>query len=859
MFGKKKTKPIRRFDVEGIAENTVTTEEVTVMPEIKTDKKKKPKKNANKKPKRRTSRMDILNIPRTAQDTVPYFAAYENGIIEIEPGVFSRSYQLADINFRTATDEEQKDIFDKYVDFLNTFDSDIRLQLTLFNKSVDNQDIKENILLKPQRDSLNEYRDEYNKMLIDKMKEGRNNMEKDKFITITVSAPNIEEATLKLSKIDSDVANAIKRINSTDTIPMSLVERLDILHSIYSSTNQHFYRKGTVDGRKIDTFSFKEMIQEGLTTKDMISPKSFVFKKDYVEIDGKFARSFFIQNIPTYVSANVLNDLSELNSEMLVSVNFNKLRADAAQKLLRSQMININSNVIDAQKRAAKSGYDPRLISPELVRAQQEAQDLMDDVAKRNQSLILTTFVITLMAPTLEDLKRNEITLKTTAGKYLLDIKTFLYQQEKALSTALPLGRCDVFVDRLLTTESAAIFIPFSAQELNESNGMYYGLNAISKNLILFNRKNQKNMNGVILGTPGSGKSFSAKREMVNVILNTDDEIYVIDPEQEYVSLAKLLGGEVISISIGGGVYLNPLDMDINYGTGDESDGKSQNPIAMKVDFIAGLFEAMAGDGHPLTSSQLSILDRCLTMIYRPYMDYMIELRKIHPDITCDTSASPTLKDLYNMLLNQQEVEAQSLALVAERFCMGNLDNFAHHTNVKRKNRFTVYDIKNMGESLKELGLKVCLNAVWNQAIENKLIHNTYTWMYIDEFYLLTKTPSSATFLQMIYKRARKWWMLPTGLTQNVTDLLESQQACTILSNCDFVMMLNQSPVDKMELARMFNISPTQMGYITNANVGQGLIYNGKTIVPFIDRFPHNKLYEVMTTKPEDVAAKLAG
>lgn len=854
MFGKKKEKKVvRNFQVE---ENINEQNEEMIEEEAPSKKNKKGKssKKTNTKKKSGGSKKGMLNIPRTAQDTVPYFAAYENGIIEIEPGVFSRSYQLADVNFRTATDEEQKNIFDKYVDFLNTFDSDIRLQLTIFNKSVDNQDIRENILIKPQRDTLNEYREEYNNMLIEKMKEGRNNMEKDKFITITVGAPNIEEATLKLSKIDSDVSTAIKRINFTETYPMTLVERLDILHSIYSSTNQHFYRKGKVDGKNVASFDFKEMIREGLSTKDMICPKSFIFHKDYCEVDNKYVRSYFIQNMPTYISANVLNDITEINSEMLVSANFNKLRPDAAQKLLRNQMVNINSNVIDAQKKAVKAGYDPSLISPELLRAQQEAQDLMDDVAKRNQSLILTTFVITLMANSLEELQRNETLLKTTTGKYLLDIKTFMYQQEKALSTALPLGRCDVFVDRLLTTESAAIFIPFSTQELNENNGMYYGLNAISKNLILFNRKNQRNMNGVILGTPGSGKSFSAKREMINVILNTDDEIYVVDPEQEYVSLAKLLGGEVVSISIGGNVYLNPLDMDINYGVGDEQDGKTQNPIAMKVDFIAGLFEAMAGDGHSLTSAQLSILDRCISMIYRKYMDYMTELRKTHPNITCDTSASPTLKDLYNMLLNQQELEAQSLALVAERFCTGNLDNFAHHTNVRRKNRFTVYDIKNMGESLKELGLKVCLNAIWNQAIENKLVHQKYTWMYIDEFYLLTQTPSSATFLQMIYKRARKWWCLPTGLTQNVTDLLESQEACTILSNCDFVMMLNQSPVDKMQLAQMFGISPTQMGYITNADAGQGLIYNGKTIVPFIDRFPHNKLYNVMTTKPEDVA-----
>lgn len=811
-----------------------------------TSKKTKDKKKKSKK----TSKG--MNIPKTVQDTIPYVAVYKNGIIETEPGIFTKCYKLEDVNFKIATDEEQNNIFDRYVDFLNTFDSDVKLQLVIFNRNLDEKHVQDKILIPFKRDNLNEYREEYNNMLIDKMKEGRNNITKEKYITISIKSNSLDEAFTKFSKLDSEVSSSIKRINGVETLPMKAIERLEILADIFNDTNDNsdFYQKANIHGKDIETFDFSWMVKQGLTTKDLIGPASFKFTKDYVEIGDKFARAMFIDNLPTFMNANILAEITEINSNMLVSLNFNKLRPDKAMSLLKNQLVNINSNVVDAQKRAAKSGYSADLISPELLRAQREAQELMDDVTTRNQSLILTTFVITIIADTLEELNKNVELLKTVMGKYMCQVKTLNYQQEKGLSSSLPLGRCDVFTDRLLTTESAAIFIPFSSQELTQSNGMYYGLNAVSKNLILFNRKNSKNANGVILGTPGSGKSFTAKREMVNVILNTDDDIYIIDPEREYLPLAQLLGGEVIKIAAGGTTYLNPMDMDTDYGNDDES---KTDPIAMKCDFISGLCETMSGDKRALSANQKSIVDRCVRILYQPYLEHMKELQKVDPNNTCDMTASPTLKDFYEMLLSQPEYDAQSLALSLERFCIGSLDTFAHHTNVSRNRRFIVYDIKDIGEGMKELGLQVCLNAVWNQIIANKKI-GRYTWFYLDEFYLLTQTYSSALFLQQVYKRARKWFGIPTGITQNVGDLLASPQACAILNNCDFILMLNQSPIDKMQLANMLNISPTQLSYITNSDPGQGLIYTGKSIVPFVDKFPvDTKLYKVMTTKPEDL------
>ena len=794
-----------------------------------------------------------LKINKTVQESIPYMSISPNGIMELEPGVYSKSYRFEDMNFRTANNEEQTQIFEKFSELLNIFDSDVRLELTIYNRKTTAEMSAKNVLLEYKMDNLNIYREEYNNMLLDKMKEGRNNILKDKFLTVTIKAKNIEEAYIKLAKVDSDINLAVKRINHQDTVPMTGEERLEVLHQIYAEDESDaLLRNIEIDGKHVKKFDFKQMEEQKLTTKDIIGPSVISFKSNYTLIgDSKYAQTIYIKSLPTYISAAILPEVTDINAEMLLSIHYNKLRADKAQGLIKRQLLNINSNVIDAQKNAIKAGYDPSLISPELKRAQNEAEGLMNDLSQRNQSLILTTFAITLFANSEEEIEQNYEMLKSVMAKYICEIGVLKWQQERGFATSLPIGRCDIYTDRLLTTESAAIFIPFSSQELSQRNGMYYGLNAVSRNLILWNRKNSKNMNSCIFGTPGSGKSFSAKREMVNVLLNTEDHVYVIDPEREYTQLAEHLGGTVIKIKTGGDVYLNPLDMDMNYGKDD--DNANVNPIAMKVDYIAGLFEAMAGRGTVLSSNQLSILDRCVNAVYTKYIEHMNQVMSQNPNITCDTSKAPTLRDLYELLTNQPEYEAQSLALCAERFCIGTLDNFAHHTNVNTNNRFIVYDIKDMGDSMKELGLKVCLNAIQNQTITNKG-KGIYTQFYVDEAHLLIQSPSSASYINQIIKRARKWQGLPCLLTQNVSDFLLSREACTIISNCDFIVMLNQAQADKLQLAQMLNISAVQMTYITNADPGHGLIYNGKGIVPFVDRFPTNtQLYYIMSTRPEDV------
>lgn len=805
------------------------------------EKKEQPKKGKNKKGK--STNKENGMIPRTVQESIPYLRVYENGIIETEKNIFSKSYPLGDVNFQIAAQEEQENIFLAYSDLLNSFDSNVRVQITINNRNIDQEEFAETVLLKPRKDTLNEYREEYNEMLKNKMAEGHNNMRREKYITLSIPAESIEDAVTQFAHYDGELSNAIKKITQQETQPMSMIDRLSILHDIYNINSEPLYKTGTVEKKEVESFNFEHMISQGLTTKDIIGPESMEVKKDYIKFGDTYARVLFLDNLPTFLSTNILPDLTDVSCNMLLSVFFEAIPQDKAMKIVRNQIVNINSNVIDAQKKATKSGYSADLISPDLLRAQMESNRILSDMTKRNQKLFLTTIVLTQFAHSLDDLDKDTQSINTVASKHLCQLKKLSYQQEAGFNSCLPLASNRIFVKRMLTTEAASVFIPFAAQELTQKNGMYYGLNAVSKNMILFSRLNSKNANGVILGTPGSGKSFSAKREIINVLLNTDDEVFIIDPEREYAPLTSLLGGESIRIAAGAKVYINPLDMDMDYADDDD-------PITLKSDFINSLCETIIGGRYGLSPIQKSVIDRCVRQVYQPYIEHMNTLKGT---VTYDPDYMPTLVDFYELLLSQPEPEAQNLALSIELYCTGSYDTFAHRTNVNTRSRFVVYDIKDIGSGMKELGLQVCLDAIWNKMISNKKAGKR-TWFYIDEFYLLTQTESSAKFLQQIYKRARKWAGIPTGITQNVGDLLESQIAVTILSNCDFILMLNQAPLDRQNLADLLNISPTQLTYVTNADSGQGLLYTGKTIVPFIDKFPTNtKLYKVMTTKPDEV------
>ena len=808
--------------------------------------------NGRNKAKVHSRKKELLKwkVPQTVQDTIPYLYVYQNGIMELTPGVFSKAYILGDTNFKISSRQGQEKIFQDYSRMLSTFGDTVKVEITIWNKNMDLAEFQKQVLMPMMNDTLNEYREEYNQMLIEKMSGANNNLEKVKVMTLTIEEESIQEAITTFLRLDTEAIKMITSLTGENTKAMTSMERLCMLYDIYNpGSAQKFLQKIQYQGEWQDSVTLQSIHQLGLTTKDVIGPDSFTFKADKVLLGTKtFARTYYVSMIPTWLRGDAFTDLSELPCNMLVSVHYRTLPQDIGSKLIKSYRVNINSNVADAEKSASRAGYSMDLISQELLDSRTEVKNLTNDITKRNQKIVMASIVLTVFTSSEKELEKMDKQISMIANKHQMQIRVLSLQQEYGLATALPVGMNKIAVERLMTTETAAMLIPFSVKELNHEHGMYYGLNAESYGMIRYDRTKGQNYNGVILGMPGSGKSFATKREIINVILNTTDEVYIIDPEREYLPLAEKLGGEVIRIANGSDIYLNPFDMDIEYA--DDGD-----PVKMKADYITTIVDIAIGGRYGISPSERSLIDRVVFEIYEPYLRHLHKTGK-----TIDLEHMPTMQEFYEKMLEQVAPEAQNIALAMERYVKGSHDIFAHKTNVNTDNRFVIYDIKDIGSGLKELGLQICLNSIWNKMIENRK-KGKRTWLYIDEFYLLLKKDTSADFLQEIWKRARKWNGIPTGITQNVEDLLKSEAGRTILNNCGFVMLLNQAPMNLIQLSNIYNISPEEQKYINNGPSGQGLIWmtggqgseSGGTVIPFIDQFPQDtKLYKMMTTKPSD-------
>ena len=780
---------------------------------------------------------------KTAQDTLAYERVYKNGIFEIEPHWYSKSYRLQDVNFTNCSDEDQESIYFNFFDFLNSFDCGVNVTITWNSRSVDKNQFKKEILMSYKNDNLDSLREENNKILLRNIENGQNALHTEKYITVSLYADDIQIAKSAFSRIDGEVSKNIKKITKEETPPMSAEERLGVLYDILhmDTPEEHLNRTAMIDGETVHSFDLASIHRQGLSSKDVIAPDDFNFRhRDYFKMGETYARALFLHELPVSLSTNFIEEITNLPFNMVTSVFYEPQQQDKVIKMIRNQIVNVNSNVIDAQKKATKNGYSESLISPTLRAASEEAENLLEDMTTRNQKMFFATMSFLVFGNSLEQLDRYTDTIKTTGNKYLCKIKTLTYEQEAGLNSALPLGQCKIRAQKMMPTESASVLLPFSTVDYTQKNGLFYGNNAINHNMIIFNRLLCKNQNGVILGTPGSGKSFATKQEMISSYLTQDCDVFIIDPEREYPALANALNGEVVRIAPGGATHINPFDMDIEFA--DEDD-----PVTLKVDFIMGLCETMVSSKFGLSPIQHSIIDRCVRTLYKPYVEEIYRTGKQE-----DTSLVPDMRDLFDLLMQQPEPEAQSLALSIEMYARGSLNTFSFKTNVKTNSRFTVYDIKDIGSGMKELGLQVCLNDIWNRIIANHR-KGRRTYLYIDEFHLLLQQESSSLFLQSIWKRARKWGGVLTAITQNVEDLLLSPAARSIINNSDFKMLLNQSPLDKMTLAEMLNISEANQEYITNADPGQGLIFTGKTVIPFVNQYPTDtELYRIMSTKLED-------
>ena len=768
------------------------------------------------------------DAPQTAQQTIPYREIYKDGICCVNDKLFTKTVQFFDINYQLAQADDKAQIFENYCDFLNYFDSTISVQLTFINQRANMQDFSKSIAIPPQGDEYDDIRREYAEMLKSQLEKGNNGLAKRKYITFGIEADDLRTAKMRLERVETDVLNNFKRLG-VQAVPLNGLERLELLHSQLHPSGQEKLK-----------FAWSDLAKTGLSTKDFIAPTSFTFSKDGKTFRiGEYSGAMsFLQILAPELTDRMLAELLDLDDAVTINLHIQSIDQATAIRNIKRKMSDLQKMKIEEQKKAVRAGYDMDIIPTDLATYGEEAQSLLQDLQSRNERMFLVTVLVQNIAPKRQKLFSDIMAASGIAQKYNCALKRLDYQQEQGLMSSLALGWNQIEIQRGLTTSSTAIFVPFTTCELfQDGQALYYGLNAISSNLIMANRKLLKNPNGLFLGTPGSGKSFSAKREIVNVFLLTDDSIIIADPENEYGPLVKRFGdqGQVIDLSPTSSNYINPLDINLDYSD-------DENPITLKSDFVLSLCDLIIGGKDGLTPIEKTIIDRCTRLVYREY------LQDPRPE------NMPILGDLYELLRKQSEPEAQNIATALEIYVNGSLNVFNHRSNIDMdSHRILCFQLKSLGKALKEIGLLIMQDAVWNRVTANREKHKT-TWFYIDEFHLLLKGQTGA-FSVEIWKRFRKWGGIPSGLTQNVKDLLASREIENIFENSDFIYMLNQAQGDRQILAKQLGISPTQLSYVTHSGPGEGLLFFGNVIIPFVDRFPKDtSLYQIMTTRPEEVA-----
>ena len=768
------------------------------------------------------------DAPQTAQQTIPYREIYKDGICRVNDKLYTKTIQFFDINYQLAQADDKAQIFENYCDFLNYFDSTISVQLTFINQRANMQDFSKSIAIPPQGDEYDDIRREYAEMLKNQLEKGNNGLAKRKYITFGIEADDLRTAKMRLERVEADVLNNFKTLG-VQAASLNGLERLELLHSQLHPSGQEKLK-----------FAWSDLAKTGLSTKDFIAPTSFTFSKDGKTFRiGEYSGAVsFLQILAPELTDRMLAEFLDLDDAVTINLHIQSIDQAQAIRNIKRKMSDLQKMKIEEQKKAVRAGYDMDIIPTDLATYGEEAQNLLQDLQSRNERMFLVTVLVQNIAPKRQKLFSDIMAASGIAQKYNCALKRLDYQQEQGLMSSLALGQNQIEIQRGLTTSSTAIFVPFTTCELfQDGQALYYGLNAISSNLIMANRKLLKNPNGLFLGTPGSGKSFSAKREIVNVFLLTDDSIIIADPENEYGPLVKRFGkqGQVIDLSPTSSNYINPLDINLDYSD-------DENPITLKSDFVLSLCDLIIGGKDGLTPIEKTIIDRCTRLVYRDY------LQDPRPE------NMPILGDLYELLRKQSEPEAQNIATALEIYVNGSLNVFNHRSNIDMdSHRVLCFQLKSLGKALKEIGLLIMQDAVWNRVTANREKHKT-TWFYIDEFHLLLKGQTGA-FSVEIWKRFRKWGGIPSGLTQNVKDLLASREIENIFENSDFIYMLNQAQGDRQILAKQLGISPTQLSYVTHSGPGEGLLFFGNVIIPFVDHFPKDtSLYQIMTTRPEEVA-----
>ena len=763
--------------------------------------------------------------PRTAQQTIPFERMFPDGICRVGQDYYTKTIQFQDINYQLAQQDDKNEIFEEWCGFINFFDSSIHFQISFDNQGTDIDSFIKSISIEHQKDNFNGIRDEYSGMMVHQMEAGNNGLTKTKYLTFGIHADSIKSAKPRLAHIEMDILNNFKRIGVTAE-SMNGKARLALMHNMFHMGDEDKFH-----------FDWKYLTGSGLSVKDFIAPSSFEFPNGrYFKIGDVYGCMSFLSIEASDISDRLLADFLGMESSQIVTMHLQSVDQNEAIKTIKHTITELDRSKIEEQKKAVRAGYDMDIIPSDLATYGKDAKALLKELQSQNERMFLLTFLVMNTGRTKQELENNVFQAQSIAQKHNCNLVRLDYQQEQGLMSSLPLAANQIEIQRGMTTSSTAIFVPFTTQELfqKEKGALYYGLNALSNNLIMVDRKKLKNPNGLILGTPGSGKSFSAKREIANAFLATDDDIIISDPESEYSPLVERLEGQVIKIAQNSDQYINPMDINMNYSEDD-------NPIALKADFILSLCELIVGHKDGLQPVEKTVIDRCIRQIYQKYFEDPRE------------DNMPILEDLYNALLEQKEDEAQHVAKALEIYVSGSLNVFNHRTNVDIHNRLVCFDIKDLGKQLKKIGMLAVQDQVWGRVSSNRS-EGRSTRYYMDEAHLLLKEDQTAAYTVEIWKRFRKWGGIPTAITQNVKDFLASKEVESIFENTDFVIMLNQAVGDRTILAKQLNISPHQLSYVTHSGPGEGLIFYGNVILPFVDRFPQDsELYRIMTTRLSDL------
>ena len=765
-------------------------------------------------------------IPRTAQQSIPFQRMFPDGICRVSDRYYTKTIQYQDINYQLAQQEDKNAIFEEWCSFLNFFDSSIHFELSFMNMATDAEVFEKNIRIPLRNDHFNSVRSEYSQMLKTQLAQGNNGLTKTKYITFGIEAESMREAKPRLDHVQTNLMNNFKRLGVVAKV-LNGKDRLQLMHAMFHmGDNDRFH------------FDWSWLAGSGLSVKDFIAPTSFSFPGGRTFTMGSLHGAMsYLQITASDLSDQLLKDFLDMETSEIVTMHIQSVDQTAAIKQIKHTITELDRSKIEEQKKAVRAGYDMDIIPSDLATYGKDAKALLKELQSQNERMFLITFLIMNTGKTEQELENNVFQASSIAQKHNCNLRRLDFQQEQGLMSSLPLANNLIEIQRALTTSSTAIFIPFTTQELfqNGDEALYYGLNALSNNLIMVDRKKLKNPNGLILGTPGSGKSFSAKREITNAFLVTDDDVIICDPEAEYTPLVNCLEGQVIKISPTSTHYINPMDINESYSEDD-------NPLALKADFILSLCELIVGGKEGLQPIEKTVIDRCVHQIYQHYFE------------DPKPENMPLLEDLYHALLQQEEKEAHRVATALEIYVKGSLNLFNHRTNVDINNRFVCYDIKELGKQLKKIGMLIVQDQVWGRVTANRSAGKT-TRYYMDEFHLLLKEEQTAAYSVEIWKRFRKWGGIPTGITQNVKDLLSSREVENIFENSDFVYMLNQAAGDRQILAQQLNISPHQLSYVTHSGEGEGLLFYGNVILPFVDHFPTDlALYKIMTTKLSDIS-----